>query len=110
MMRRIASADGGARPRSARCSAVGQSSARGTFAEAAGHHKAIVINEPMMEKTEVLADLNALSVMVYYVELELERIAPGCLVAASTLRSSIVSEILARTPYSICGTASGSNA
>jgi hypothetical protein len=46
---------------------------------------------------EVVSDLNALFLMIGYVEMELERIAPDCVLAASTLRSTIVNEMLIRS-------------
>ena len=49
-----------------------------------------------------LADLNALFLMVTYVELELARIAPECISAASSLLCSISNEMLLRSPTWIC--------
>jgi hypothetical protein len=49
-----------------------------------------------------LADLNALFLMVTYVELELARIAPECISAASSLLCSISNEMLLRNPTWIC--------
>lgn len=56
----------------------------------------IMIDGKKNSTTEVAADLNALFLMVSYVELELERIAPDCTLVASSLRSSIFNEILLR--------------
>jgi hypothetical protein len=61
------------------------------------HKSAIMMDTKMISRTEVVADLNALYLMVSYVELELERIAPECILAASSLRSSILSEMALRT-------------
>lgn len=60
---------------------------------------AIILAEQLKEESEVVADLNALFLMIGYVEGELERLAPGCVLPASNLRSSIVNEILSRTSH-----------
>ena len=62
------------------------------------HKSAIVMDRKLDVRTEVVAELNALFLMVSYVELELERIAPECILAASNLRSSILSEMLTKMP------------
>jgi hypothetical protein len=63
------------------------------------HKNAIMIERKRNSTSEVVADLNALYLMVSYVELELERIAPDCVPVASHLRSSILNETLLRTSY-----------
>jgi hypothetical protein len=62
-------------------------------------YNAIMIDRKRNSPTEAVADLNALYLMVSYVELELERIAPECISAASHLRSTILNETLLRTSY-----------
>jgi len=57
----------------------------------------IIIDTETNSTSEVLADLNALFLMVSYVELELERIAPECILSANNLRSSILNEMLTIT-------------
>ena len=61
------------------------------------HKSAIMLDTKTISRTEVVADLNALYLMITYVEQELERIAPECILAASSLRSSILSEMALRT-------------
>ena len=56
----------------------------------------IIIADRKTQEKEVIADLNALFLMVEYVELELERTAPGCVLPASTLRAAIANEIITR--------------
>jgi hypothetical protein len=58
---------------------------------------ATIANDHIPDRPDVVSDLNALFLMVGYVEMELERIAPECVLAASTLRSAIVNEMLVRT-------------
>jgi hypothetical protein len=62
-------------------------------------YNALMIDRKRNSTTEVVADLNALYLMVSYVELELERIAPECISAASHLRSTILNETLLRTSF-----------
>ena len=62
-------------------------------------YNSLMIDRKSNSTTEVVADLNALYLMVSYVELELERIAPECISAASHLRSMILNETLLRTSY-----------
>ena len=61
------------------------------------HKSAIVVDIKTISRTEVVAELNALYLMVSYVEEELERVAPECILAASSLRSSILNEMVSRT-------------
>jgi hypothetical protein len=62
----------------------------------------ILIERNTNSTAETLADLNALFLMVTYVELELARLAPECIPAASSLRCSISNEMLLRNPTWIC--------
>jgi len=66
------------------------------------HDSEIRIERNTNSTAEDLADLNALFLMVTYVELELARIAPECLPAASSLLCSISNEMLLRNPTWIC--------
>ena len=56
----------------------------------------ITIGTRKQEEIEIIADLNALFWMVEYIELELERISPECVISAGALRAAITSEITAR--------------
>jgi hypothetical protein len=62
----------------------------------------IMIKTDTNSSAQDLADLNALFLMVTYVELELARIAPECTSAASSLLCSISNEMLLRNPTWIC--------
>jgi hypothetical protein len=62
----------------------------------------IMIDTNTNSAAQNLADLNALFLMVTYVELELARTAPECVSAASTLLCSISNEMLLRNPTWIC--------
>jgi hypothetical protein len=66
------------------------------------HDSEILLARNINSTAETLADLNALFLMVTYVELELGRIAPECIPAASSLRCSISNEMLLRNPTWIC--------
>jgi hypothetical protein len=68
------------------------------FAENVMRKCEIVIDENTNPPTDSVADLNSLLLMVGYIELELERVAPDCIVAASHLRSSILNEMLSKSP------------
>jgi len=52
----------------------------------------------MHQPPEIISDLNALFLMVGYIEMELQRIAPECVLFASSLRSAIINEMLLRDP------------
>ena len=56
----------------------------------------ITMGTRKQEEIEIIADLNALFWMVEYIELELERISPECVISAGALRAAITSEITAR--------------
>ena len=62
------------------------------------HDSEIMIERNTNATAQTLADLNALFLMVSYVELELARIAPECIPAASSLLCSISNEMLLRNP------------
>ena len=62
----------------------------------------IILETNTNSTAQDLADLNALFLMATYVELELARIAPECICAASTLLCSISNEMLLRNPTWIC--------
>jgi hypothetical protein len=66
------------------------------------HDSEILIERNTNSPAQALADLNALFLMVSYVELELARIAPECTLAASSLLCSISNEMLSRNPTWIC--------
>jgi hypothetical protein len=66
------------------------------------HDSEIRIERNTNSTVQTLTDLNALFMMVSYVELELARIAPECTLAASSLLCSISNEILSRNPTWIC--------
>ena len=57
----------------------------------------IILADRKPREIEVIADLNALFLMVEYVENELKRIASRCVLSPSTLRAAIASEIVERT-------------
>jgi hypothetical protein len=61
------------------------------------HKSAIVVDIKTISRTEVVAELNAIYLMISYVEEELERVAPECILAASSLRASILNEMVLRT-------------
>ena len=56
----------------------------------------LTIEDRKREEIEVIADLDVLFWMAEYIELELERISPECVLSASALRAAITSEIIAR--------------
>ena len=56
----------------------------------------INIEDRKRAEEEMIADLDALFWMTEYIELELERISPECVLSASALRAAITSEIIAR--------------
>jgi hypothetical protein len=63
-----------------------------------GTESGIMIDRKTNPTMQIMADLNALYLMISYVELELERIAPECILAVSNLRSSILNVMLSRSP------------
>jgi hypothetical protein len=60
----------------------------------------IILADRKPLETEVIADLNALFLMVEYVEIELRRIASGRVFSPSALRTVIANEIMERTANS----------